>query len=186
MKNIGKLLVCVPVLLNTVVLTAQQSENLRTNTLENQNKMNTTQTEKNKEVIRKLYTECLNTGNLALLDQIISEDYVTDYKGRIVHGPEGYAVTVREVLKGFPDIRFSLEGLIAEGNMVTARWKSEGTHKNTFFGFPASGKRVVNRAAAVYELKNGKVVKNHVYPDRLGVLQQIGAIPESAAFGKSN
>lgn len=176
MKSIGKLSVGVLVLLYTMNLAAQQGENPKTFNPQNPEKMTITQPQKNKETIRKLYMDCLNTGDLNVLHQLISEDYIVDYKGRKVQGPSGYAETVKEVLQGFPDIRFTIGGMVAENDMITVQWTSEGTHKGSFFGFPASGKKVINQAVAIYRLRDGKIVHNRVYPDRLGVLQQIGAM----------
>ncbi|RNL90609.1 ester cyclase [Sinomicrobium pectinilyticum] len=134
--------------------------------------------DKNKETIQRFYKECLNTGNTDILPLFIAGDYTGLYKGKAVHGPAGYAETVREILTGFPDIHFTLQTLIAEGDMVVTQWTSEGTHLHTAFGIPATGKKVINKAVTVYKLRNGKIIENEVYSDRLGVLQQIGAIPK--------
>lgn len=133
--------------------------------------------EKNKETVRKLYEDCLNTGNLELLNQFISEDYVADIRGKKIRGPSGFTETVREILHGFPDIRFTVEDLIAEGDMVVVKWTSQGTHTGSFMVFPASGKQVANHAVAIYQFRDNKIIQSSVYPDRLGVLQQIGLIP---------
>ncbi|MBC9794725.1 ester cyclase [Sinomicrobium weinanense] len=181
MKSFSKLSVGVLILLHTVNLAAQQHENSRMYNPQNPEKMPITQIQKNKETIYKLYIDCLNTGNLDILDQIISEDYTTDYKGKKVQGPSGYAETVKGVLQGFPDIKFTIEGMIAENDMISVQWTFEGTHNGSFFGYPASGKKVINRAVAVFRLEDGKIVQNRVYPDRLGILQQIGVIPDLQA-----
>ncbi len=62
---------------------------------------------------------------------------------------------------------------------VALRWKWEGTHQNNFREFEPTGKRVSNTAIAIYELRDGKVVRAWLQTDRLGFLETMGALPES-------
>ena len=73
----------------------------------------------NKTTVRKLYEDILNTGKFELLSQIISGDYtgIRDAKG-----PAGFVATVGPVRAAFPDIKWTVEDLIAEGDEVVARW----------------------------------------------------------------
>jgi steroid delta-isomerase-like uncharacterized protein len=139
-------------------------------------KMSVTQTpEKNKAAIRKLYEDLLNTGNLELLDQLIAEDYVGIYDQR---GPSAFAETIRTLRQGFPDIQWTIEDLVAAGDRVAVRWSWQGTHKNPFRGFPASHKKVTDKAIAIYQFRDNKIVHAWIETDRLGLLQQIGAVPQ--------
>jgi steroid delta-isomerase-like uncharacterized protein len=138
-------------------------------------KMSITQTpEKNKETIRTLYEDFLNTRKLELLSQIIADDYVGIY-GQT--GPAAFAETIQGLLQGFPDIQWKIEDLVAEGERVVVRWTWQGTHKNPFRGFPASHKQVSDKAIAIYQFKEGKIIHAWIETDRLGLLQQIGAVP---------
>lgn len=138
--------------------------------------MSVTQTpEKNRETIRKLYEDFLNTGKLELLGQIIAEDYVGIYGQK---GPSAYAETIRALRQGFPDIQWTIEDLVAAGDRVAVRWTWQGTHRGSFRGFPASQKQVTDNAIAIYQFRDNKVVQAWIQSDRLGVLQQIGAVPQ--------
>jgi steroid delta-isomerase-like uncharacterized protein len=78
---------------------------------------------------------------------------------------------------GFPDIQWTLEELIAEGDKVAARFTMRGTHNGPFFGVPPTGKKIAVKAMNFYRITNGKIVEEHGQPDLLGLLQQIGAAP---------
>jgi len=139
-------------------------------------KMSATQTpEKNKEAVRKLYEEILNTGKLDLLNQIVAEDFV-GINGQ--KGPAAFAEPIKPLLVGFPNIQYAVEDLVAEGDRVVARFKWQGTHTGSFRGFAASQKEVTNKGIAIFQFKDGKIVQSWIETDRLGFLQQIGAVPQ--------
>jgi steroid delta-isomerase-like uncharacterized protein len=134
--------------------------------------------ESNKQIVRKLYEDCINPGKLELLEQLFSGDY-TNAQGK--KGPGAFAEVVVSLRRGFPDVRFTVEDLIAEGDRVAVRWTWRGTHTGRFQVFPPSGKRVTNTGTAIYQLNGGKIIHSWLDTDRLGVLQQIGFIPNDLA-----
>ncbi len=131
--------------------------------------------EQRKAVVRKLYEDCLNTGQLEFLDQVIAPDYVGVADQR---GPAGFAAPIRALRQGFPDIRWTVEDLLAEGDKVTIRTSWQGTHTSTFRGIPASGKAVIDHAVAIYQFRDDHIVQTWIQTDRLGMLQQIGVVPQ--------
>jgi predicted ester cyclase len=131
---------------------------------------------RNEQTVRKIYEECVNTGDLARLAEFVDVSYVGPNGER---GPEGFAATVGGLRAGFPDIHFTLEDLVADGDRVALRWTWGGTHQNSFRGFEPTGKRVTNTAIGIYELRHGKVVRAWLQTDRLGFLETMGALPES-------
>ena len=78
---------------------------------------------------------------------------------------------------GFPDIQWTLEEMVAENDTVAARFIMRGTHQATFFGVPASGKKIQVQAVNFYRFSNGKIVEERGQPDLMALLQQIGAVP---------
>lgn len=127
-----------------------------------------------KQTVRSLYESCLNKGELQLLDQLVGADYVGP---RGEKGPEGFAVTVRGLRSGVPDIHFTIDELVAEGDAVMVHWTWRGTHTGTLNGFAPSQKSLTNPGIALYHLKDGKIVRGTLQTDRLGLLQQIGVLP---------
>lgn len=126
----------------------------------------------NKQVIVSLYEECINTGALERLDQLIAPDYVGPQGEQ---GPDGFRNTIRGLRAGIPDIRFTLDEVLAEGDGVAVRWTWRGTHSGVLREFAPSHKAVSNGGIALYHLKQGKIVRAALQTDRLGLLQQIGA-----------
>jgi predicted ester cyclase len=82
------------------------------------------------------------------------------------------------VIAGFPDIKWTIEDIISEGDKVVVRWHWNGTNTAPFRGIPPSNKTVIDNANVIYQLKDGKIVNAWIQGDRLGVLTQIGLIPE--------
>jgi steroid delta-isomerase-like uncharacterized protein len=132
--------------------------------------------EQNKVVVRRIYEEVINAGKLELIPAIVSESYAgPGPQGD--KGPAAYRAIVEALKGGFPDVKFTVEELIAERDRVVVRWSWTGTHTGTFRGIPASGKAVKDTGIAIYVFKDGKVLASILETDRLGVLQQIGLIP---------
>lgn len=127
----------------------------------------------NKEVIRKLYEQCLNRKDLSLLRELVAENYINPQG---VKGVSGFERPVSELIKAFPDIQWKLDELISDGDKVVVSWRWEGTHKGRFGNFPATGKKVSNDGMAIYEVKLGKITGSKLHTDRLGFLQDIGVL----------
>jgi steroid delta-isomerase-like uncharacterized protein len=158
------------------ILSAQENSANQSDHSSKELKMSVAQTpEKNKEGVRKLYEDILNTGKLELLNQIIAEEYVGAFGQK---GPSGFAGPIQELRQGFPDIKYTIEGLMAEGERVAVRWKWRGTHTGSFRGFAASQKQVTNEGIAIFQFRDSKVVHSWIMTDRLGFLQQIGVVSQ--------
>lgn len=128
-------------------------------------------TEHNKQLVRRLYEDCFNTGNLDLLPELLAADFLGSRGER---GPAEFAQTVKGLRAGFPDVYFEIEDLIAEDDRVAARWLFRATHLGSFAGVAATGRRVTQTANVIYEVREGKLSRAWLQADRLGLLQQIG------------
>jgi steroid delta-isomerase-like uncharacterized protein len=134
--------------------------------------------DRNKRVVRTLYEECLSRGRLELLPELIAQDYEGILKAR---GPDGFRTIIEGLRSGFPDIRYTIEDLLADGDRVVIRWTWEGTHDGKYLVFPPSGKRHSVSGITIYEVKEGKIVRAWLQADRLGHLQQLGVVPADIA-----
>ena len=83
----------------------------------------------------------------------------------------------------FPDIHYTVDDVVAEGDQVAVRWHWTGTHRGAFRGFPPTDKAVTNTGAGIFRLSGGKIVTAVLETDRLGFLEQIGAVPEGVGRG---
>ena len=78
---------------------------------------------------------------------------------------------------GFPGVRFPVEEIFADGDLVCTRWSLQGAHTGTFAGMPPTGKPVTMRGCDVCRVRDGRITEIWHYDDVLGLLQQVGAIP---------
>jgi predicted ester cyclase len=137
-----------------------------------------TETEANEQAVRRIYDEAVNGGRTAVLAELIGPAFTGPDGTR---GPGAFAANVTALRAGFPDVRFTIEDVVAAGNRVAVRWTWTGTHTGDFRGFAPTGKAVHDTGLVLYTFEGGKVAAAVVETDRLGVLQQIGAIPADMA-----
>lgn len=133
-------------------------------------------TESNKECVRRLFSEVWSSGKLGLLDTLIGAAYVdhNPASGQ-VSGTEGVKDRVEALRAAFPDLRFTVEELVAEGDLVAARCSWRGTHKGeAFLGIPPSGRAILVRSMEFFRLRDGRIVEHWDNVDELGMLTQLG------------
>ena len=139
--------------------------------------------EHNKAIVRQFIEELWNNRNLDIADKIFAADCVTHQlrSGAEVatapRSPELVKKHVTEWLIGFPDLRFTIEHMIAEAEQVAARTVMHGTHTGVWLGVAPTGKQVTIRMTTVHRIANGKIAEDWVLLDSLGFFQQLGLIP---------
>ena len=135
-------------------------------------------TEANKASVRRFYDEVFNKKNRAAIDEFIAPNHV-DHAAPLglLGGIEGAKQTLTMYLTAFPDLHFTVEGIIAEGDQVVARLTARGTQHGAFMGIPPTGKQVTVTAIDVSRIVGGKSVEHWLEMDTLGLLQQLGVIP---------
>lgn len=122
----------------------------------------------NKDLIRRLVEDVWNRGQTRS---------IREYFG----GPLADVVQMhhRELMDAFSDVRVEIEDIIAEDDRVAARLMVSGVHdRGVFAGREPTDKRVGYASFRFYRIADGKVVETWAMQDRLGLLQQLGAIPE--------
>jgi steroid delta-isomerase-like uncharacterized protein len=138
--------------------------------------------QENKDTLRRLYAEFVDRGDARILDQIIAPDFVSE-AAPAVKGAEAVKAIVLPVRAAFPDLHHTILDLVAEGDLVAVRWTMKGTHRGPFSGMPATGKPVAFNAISIYRFRDGKIAELWAQVDRLGLLQQLGAVPQPAPAG---
>jgi steroid delta-isomerase-like uncharacterized protein len=136
--------------------------------------------EQNKTAVRRLFDELWNKGSLPVADELIAPTYThhdasTPDVGR---GPESEKKRVMHHRNAFPDMRLTIEDIIAEGETVIARWSCRGQHKGELNGFAPTGKQVAITGVTIARFVGGKMVEGFVDWDALGLMQQLGVVPE--------
>jgi steroid delta-isomerase-like uncharacterized protein len=138
--------------------------------------------DKNKAMLRRFFLELFNEGDLAVADEIVSADYVNhDAMPGEAPGREGLKQYVQYVRSAFPDGHFTIDDQIAENDKVVTRFTTTGTHQGEFMGIPATGRSVEITAINIHRIVDGQIREAWLNIDRLGLMQQLGVIPESPA-----
>jgi len=136
--------------------------------------------EQNKAVVHRLFEELWNKGNLPVADELIAPTYThhdasTPDVGR---GPESEKKRVTLYRTAFPELRLTVEAVIAEGESVVARWSCRGAHRGDLSGIAPTGKQFVISGVTVVRFTDGKIVEGWINWDALGLMQQLGVVPE--------
>ena len=128
----------------------------------------------NKAKFQLLYDEILNKGNLDAFEELCVPNFV---KHAIPPSPdygiEGSKQSVLMLRKAFPDIKYTVEDMIEDGDKLVARWSAKGTHKGEFMGIPPTGKQVAFTGIEIIRVKDGKAVEEWEELDRAGLMQQL-------------
>lgn len=133
--------------------------------------------EQNRRLVRRTFDEVYNQGNLALVDELVAHDFVIHSPSAEIHGPANTKQYVAMLRRAFPDLHFTIEDQLIDGDKVVTRWTARGTHRGEFQGIPPTGKQVSMKGTDIDRIANGKVVECWTNGDDLGVLQQLGVIP---------
>jgi steroid delta-isomerase-like uncharacterized protein len=134
--------------------------------------------ETNKHLDHHFYKAVWNEGNYDLIDTLIASDYVGhELPDEVVVGPEGVKRNIATLRRAFPDLRFTIEDQVAEGDRVVTRWTARGTHESPFEGIPATGNQVIVMGIDISRIADGRYVEGWTSFDRLSLLQQLDAIP---------
>jgi predicted ester cyclase len=134
--------------------------------------------EANKAVVRRIVEEVWNTGNLAAVEELWAPT-VTVHGQLLTH--EDIRWRIQRMRAARPDLRCTIEDLIAEGDRVVLRWRSEGTQTGELLLYPAdvriapTGKRLSIAAINIFRLVNRQVVEVWELRDVLSQLDQLGA-----------
>jgi len=140
-------------------------------------------TEQNKSIVRRWIEEGWNKGNLSLVDQVYTADVVQHDPGSPAPVTSSAALKqyVSVFLTAIPDLHFTIDDLIAEGDKVMWRFTSRGTQTGPLMTIPPTGKASNVTGMVLFRLADGKIAEVWVNYDNLGLLQQLGVIPAMPA-----
>lgn len=128
-------------------------------------------------VIEQLFTVVLNGNRLASLNRIIAPDYA-DYSPVPGQAPGvvGVRAKIESLREAFPDIHYTLEAMVAEGDLVAVRWYFTGTQTGKFGNIAPTGRRVHMDGIDFYRIESGRITAHWACEDKLGLLTQLGVI----------
>jgi len=139
--------------------------------------------EEYKNLIRFNYEEFLNRKNLGNVEQYFTGDTVFRCPGfPETRGIDNKKQLILSIQSAFPDICYTVDNLIAEGDTVVALWRSTGTQKGEWLGIQPAGKQFLCSGISVFRISDGKIAEEYVEWDASGMLQQL---QPAAATSKS-
>ncbi|WP_104062468.1 ester cyclase [Arthrobacter sp. 4R501] len=131
-------------------------------------------------LIQRFYKEIIEGGNLSLIDELATDDYV-DHEEALPGQPpgkDGVRYFVNAIRTAFPDIKVkTMEASLADGNMEACHVILTGTHRGEMAGMAATGKSVEFGTTDIIRVEDGKVAEHWGTTDNLSLMQQLGAIP---------
>jgi steroid delta-isomerase-like uncharacterized protein len=135
-----------------------------------------------RDVARAFVEKFWNERQFELAERLIAADCVTHQlrsgsERTFARGPAAIRAHAQEWLEAFPDLRFDIEQLVAEGDLVATRCRAAGTHLGTWLGVPATGRRVELRMSVTQRIVAGRVHEDWVIVEVLGAFQQLGLVP---------
>lgn len=121
----------------------------------------------------------INTANPEMANELIHPEAIFYVPGNPepMRGPGGYMAIVGMMRDAFPDVQWKIDDSVFDGEKVAVRFTMSGTHENTFFGIPATGKTFEVKAMNFYRFENRQIVEEYGLPDMFGLLRQLGAAP---------
>jgi steroid delta-isomerase-like uncharacterized protein len=136
--------------------------------------------DENKAIVRREVEDLFGQGNLDAADEIYAPDYVghtpdvpEDIRG--VEAARQYAASFRNA---FPDLQATVVDQLADGDKVATRFTGRGTHEGDLEGIAPTGNRMEITGIVISRIEGGKIVEDWTNYDGLGMMQQLGVIPE--------
>lgn len=134
--------------------------------------------EENKALARRYNEEVWNNRNLDVIDELMADDMVDHaLPPEIPPGPDGAKAFVGMYVNAFPDVKITIDDLVAEGDKVVTRWTATGRHEGELMGIPATGKQVTVTGIDITRYSGGKIVEHWGEFDQMGMMQQLGVVP---------
>jgi predicted ester cyclase len=135
------------------------------------------------EIARRFFEELWNGRRFELAAEIVSPDCVThqlrsgdEPPAAAPRGPEALVEHIRSWLEAFPDLHFTVEESVSEGDRVVSWVAMRGTHLGPWLGVPPTGEPVAMRCAVMHRVTGGRIVEDWALVESLGLFQQLGLV----------
>jgi steroid delta-isomerase-like uncharacterized protein len=137
-------------------------------------------TEDTKTLAQRWLEEVWNQGDLSLVDELITINYVLHDPTRPgLKGRMGIKESIASFRRAFPDLHFTIEDQVAESEQVVTHYRIEGTHLGPIMGIAATGKHGTITGIDIYRITDGQIEEAWSNWDTLHLLQQMGVIPST-------
>ena len=134
--------------------------------------------EANKELARKLITEVERLKTVP--EELLAPGFSYQLNGDPALGTADFKPMVEALFSAFPDLKHTIDAMIAEGDTVAMRGTIEATHQAPFMDLAPTGNRIKVHWSATTRIVDGKIADEHLVMDQMAMMQQLGALPEAA------
>ncbi len=131
-------------------------------------------TAENKALVQRLIEEGINGDRMAVIEELIAPTFVSNSESMPAAGVEGFKQVLEMFRVAFPDLKFTPDYYVAEGDYVVTWGRFEGTHNGPLEGIPPTGKAVQVIDIDLWRIENGRVAESWTHFDQAGLMQQLG------------
>jgi len=135
-----------------------------------------------KAIARRIPVDAFSQGNVGIVESLVAEDFVmhTPFAHQRGAGVVHLKQAIALIRSAFPDIHYTIDQEVAEGDIVALHLTARGTHRGSFLGIPPTHRQVVWTEIHIYRIVGGKLAEHRVQSDYTGLLRQLGATSELA------
>jgi steroid delta-isomerase-like uncharacterized protein len=131
-------------------------------------------------LIRRIFDEVINKGNMVALDELFTDDYVDHGPMGDMHGRDTFRRLVEQWRAAVPDVHCTVDNVVAAGDLVGWTVHTTGTHTGDQLGFPATGKAFETVSANIGRMQDGRAAEHWAEQGMFPMLVQLGLIPVPA------
>ena len=133
-------------------------------------------TEANKKQVKRFYEEVWSKGNADVAYEIFADDYIRHdlQAARAISGPEGQKQISIDLHRACPDLKWDVEMIVGEGDIVVGRWTMTGTHTGVWGSIQPTNKKAEYKGVNIFRFRDGKVSELWNFRDDLGLMRQLG------------
>jgi predicted ester cyclase len=143
--------------------------------------------EENKENMRRVLEEAFGEGKVEIVDEVLHPDFVCwdpNSESGEIRGADTMKGEIEYFRSAVPDLTYTVEDQVVEGDKVVSRYTVSGTHQGEFFGVAGTGKRIEMTGINIDRFDDsGKLIEEWAEYDLLGAMRQMGAIAEAQQTG---
>jgi len=133
----------------------------------------------NRELSKRFIEEVINERKLSLIDETVAEDFVyIDSTLGTIKGRDSLKEMLTRMFSSFPDLVWTVEQDISEGDIIVNRYYVTGTQDGEYRSIPATHKKITLQGVSINKIIDGKLVETRMVRDDLGLMRQLGVIPE--------
>jgi steroid delta-isomerase-like uncharacterized protein len=132
--------------------------------------------DENKAIARGIMEQAWSNGDLSVVDKTVSIDCRLHDPAfpNLTNGADGLKKHISACRNAFPDLRFTVDDVIAERDEVVIHWTTTGTHRAEFLGMAPTNRSATVSGTSIFRIQNGKVTENWSDWNLLTLLQQLG------------